>query len=133
MTVITGNKGQQSFSMRAENLDPIEQKWVQDTIMDSLVEKLGDNCRVVKSTISNTKGLPAVRSQLQVLTGNNWVPILSYDICDNNSVRHEIGPDGTSRTIPLDLPAATVEEMMSTDIHSNWESYAKKYLKLKTS
>jgi hypothetical protein len=132
MTVITGNKGQQSFSMRAENLDVVEQKWVQDTIIDSLVEKLGDTCRIVKSTGSN-KGAPSVRSQLEVLTGDTWVPILSYDICDSNSVRHEIGPDGTRRTIPIDLPAATVEEMMSTDIHSNWQTYQKKYLKQKTS
>jgi hypothetical protein len=130
LNVISGNKGPHTLNVRAENLDVIEQKWVQDTMIDSLIEKLGDACRVVKS---NGNGAPSIRSQLEVLTGDNWVPILTYEICDHASVRHEIRPDGTRRTIPLDLPAATVEEMMSTDIHSNWQAYAKKYLRQKTS
>jgi hypothetical protein len=130
MTVITGNKGQPAFQLRAENLDQIEQKWVHDTIIGSLVEKLGDSCRIVKSAGSGgTSHL--MRSQLEVLTGNTWVPILTYEISDSNSLRFELDENGNRVAMPIDLPASTVEEMMANDMHDNWRTYAGNYLRRK--
>jgi YD repeat-containing protein len=130
MTVITGNRNPQSLNIKAENLDPVEQKWVQETLINSLIEKLGEACRVVKSSDGGENRM--IRSQLEVLTGDVWVPIITYEICDTASVRYEIAPDGSRVSIPIDLPSSTVEELMSNDLQKNWRSYAKQFLKNRT-
>ncbi|MBA3860004.1 MAG: hypothetical protein C0507_24095, partial [Cyanobacteria bacterium PR.3.49] len=123
-TVITGGKGANSFNVFSENLDPDERKWVEQTILNSLIEKLGENCRVVESTTEDH----VVRTQLEVLTGDVWVPILSYEINENTSVRHEFASDGKQRTMPIDLPAAAAQELIHNDLQSNWQEYCRKYL-----
>jgi len=63
-----------------------------------------------------------------VLTGDVWVPILSYEINENTSVRHEFASDGKQRTMPIDLPAAAAQELIHNDLQSNWQEYCRKYL-----
>jgi hypothetical protein len=131
MALVTGNKGQQSFSLKAKNLDDVEQKWVQETIINNLIEKLGDACRLVKSTSAQGNS-PRAISQLEVLTGNNWVPILTYEICDSSAVRHEHKPDGQLVSMPIDLPASAVQQLASNDLKLNWRNYYAQFLRGRT-
>jgi hypothetical protein len=124
-TVITGGKGANSFNVLSENLDPDERKWVEETIINSLIEKLGENCRVVETTSADSH---VVRTQLEVLTGDTWIPILSYEINENTSVRYEFASDGKQRTMPIDLPAAAAQELIHNDLQSNWQEYCRKFL-----
>lgn len=123
-TVVTGGKAN-SFNVLSENLDPDERKWVEETILNSLIEKLGENCRVVESTSPDGN---SIRTQLEVLTGEVWIPILSYEINENTSVRHEFASDGKQRTMPIDLPASAAQELIHNDLQSNWQEYCRKFL-----
>ncbi|PZM77956.1 MAG: hypothetical protein DKT66_27160 [Candidatus Melainabacteria bacterium] len=123
-TVVTGGKAN-SFNVLSENLDPDERKWVEETILNSLIEKLGENCRVVESTSPDGS---SIRTQLEVLTGEVWIPILSYEINENTSVRHEFASDGKQRTMPIDLPASAAQELIHNDLQSNWQEYCRKFL-----
>ncbi|HEY9784322.1 MAG TPA: hypothetical protein V6D17_02900, partial [Candidatus Obscuribacterales bacterium] len=114
----------QSFNLLSENLDPVEQKWVEETILNSLIEKLGENCRVVHSETADGR----IRTQLEVLTGETWIAILTYEVCDTTSVRHEFAPDGRKKTMPIDLPAAAAQELIQNDLQSNWQEYCRKFL-----
>ena len=66
--------------------------------------------------------------QLEVLTGEEWMPVLSYEVGQEASVRHEYSKDGRKKTIKIDLPASTVGEMVENELNKNWLDYCNRYL-----
>lgn len=98
-----------------------------EEILESSIEQLSDNCRMVKSQVKRTVS-ELTRSQLEVLRGNEWIPILSYEVSDASSMRHEYLANGTKRSIAIDLPASAASEMIQNDLASNWLTYSKKFL-----
>ncbi len=98
-----------------------------EDVLESTIEQLSDNCRMVKSQVKRNVS-ELTRSQLEVLRGSEWIPILSYEVSDANSMRHEYLPNGTKRSIMIDLPASAASEMIQNDLASNWLTYSKKFL-----
>jgi hypothetical protein len=62
-------------------------------------------------------------SQLEVLTDNIWVPVVTYEISDAGSLRHQYSFDGSHVSMPIDLPASAIEELVTNDLRSNWRNY----------
>jgi hypothetical protein len=98
-----------------------------EEILESTTEQLSDNCRMVKSQVKRNVS-ELTRSQLEVLRDNEWIPILSYEVSNASSMRHEYLANGTKRSIMIDLPASAASEMIQNDLASNWLTYSKKFL-----
>ena len=97
------------------------------TELSRTIETLNDNCRLVK-TNKEYDGMNFVCQQLQVLTGDEWTPVLSYEVGSESSVRHEYHKDGRKKTIKIDLPSGAVGEMVANELTSNWLDYCQRYL-----
>ncbi|MBS2005332.1 MAG: hypothetical protein JST44_27720, partial [Cyanobacteria bacterium SZAS LIN-5] len=98
-----------------------------EEVLESKTEQLSDICRMVKSQVKRNVS-ELTRSQLEVLRDNEWIPILSYEVSDSSSMRHEYLANGTKRSIMIDLPASAASEMIQNDLASNWLTYTKKFL-----
>lgn len=67
-------------------------------------------------------------SRLEVLSGDNWHPVVSYEVRTENSLRHEYSLDGQRKTIRIDLPPECVRELAQNDVARNWQRYCEGYL-----
>jgi len=92
-----------------------------------LITALSDTCRLIK-TEKDVNGKVAFYQQLEVLSESEWMPVLSYEVGQENSVRHEYSRDGRKKTIKIDLPAGAVGEMVENELSSNWQDYCNRYL-----
>jgi hypothetical protein len=119
----TGNTGSSISSNLSRSLDERENA----TELSRTIETLNDNCRLVK-TEKEYDGMNFICQQLQVLTGDEWTPVLSYEVGNDSSVRHEYHKDGRKKTIKIDLPSGAVGEMVSNELTSNWLDYCQRYL-----
>lgn len=90
--------------------------------VQQFVEMLHEACRLVRSDNS------AIVSQLEVCRAGNWEPVVSYEIYDDVSLRHEHTLDGKKRTVRIDLPPAAARELANNDLHSNWQQYCGSFL-----
>jgi hypothetical protein len=92
-----------------------------------LVKVLNDTCRLVK-TEREVNGKVAVYQLLEVLHEQEWMPVLSYELGQEASVRHEYSKDGRKKTIKIDLPTGTAGEMIENELSQNWLDYCNRYL-----
>jgi hypothetical protein len=91
------------------------------------VEVLSDNCRLVKSERELADARFYCR-QLEVRSGDEWFPILVYEVGSDSSVRHEYSKDGRKKTVKIDLPGGAVGEMVENEITRNWRDYCSRFL-----
>ncbi|HEY9867799.1 MAG TPA: hypothetical protein V6D08_01210, partial [Candidatus Obscuribacterales bacterium] len=100
--------------------------------VQGLIQQLSEACRLVKSAGSG--GLDAgQKSRLEVKrTDDSWVPIVTYEIYDDVSLRHEFTLDGKRKTIRIDLPPQAVQELAENDLTTNWQTYCNRFLAGKT-
>ncbi|MBU6455834.1 MAG: hypothetical protein KGS72_28950, partial [Cyanobacteria bacterium REEB67] len=94
---------------------------------DRSVKPLNETCRLIKVE-KEINGKISFYQQLEVLTGEEWMPVLSYEVGQDASVRHEYSKDGRKKTIKIDLPAGTVGEMVENELSKNWLDYCNRYL-----
>jgi LysM repeat protein len=100
--------------------------------VQGLIQQLSEACRLVKSPGS---GGPEAgqKSRLEVRkTDDSWVPIVTYEIYDDVSLRHEFTLDGKRKTIRIDLPPQAVQELAENDLTTNWQNYCSRFLAGKT-
>jgi hypothetical protein len=91
---------------------------------ETTVVDLAEHCRYVKSSVGKT----CTDFRLEVEHGTRWLTIVSYQIFDDKAIRHEFRPDGSRKTLNIDLPLKAVHELAETDIASNWTQYSAAYL-----
>lgn len=97
-----------------------------------LIQQLSEACRLVKST-GSTGPDTGQKSRLEVRkTDDLWVPIVTYEIYDDVSLRHEFTLDGKRKTIRIDLPPQAVQELAENDLTTNWQNYCSRFLAGKT-
>ena len=95
--------------------------------MSSMINDLSDSCRLVRAQ-KTVDGTIMHCQQLEVLIEGQWVPILTYEVGSNASVRHEFTKDGRRKSVKIDLPAVAVDEMVKNELNRNWEEYCRRYL-----
>ena len=89
------------------------------------VVQISDSVRVSRSGAVETTGLK-LRLEMR-LTGTYWLPVVSYEIFEDVSLRHEYRADGSRKTVRIDLPPQAAKELAENDILSNWETYCDKF------
>src|SRR5262249_12150060 len=69
-------------------LEQIREKTIMDkTVMvNNLIEKLGASCRIVSRTLPQGES-KSFLSQLEVLANDRWLPIVTYEVHDEVSIR----------------------------------------------
>jgi nucleoid-associated protein YgaU len=100
-----------------------------DNEIKSLVENLSDAVRLIKTGNKEELNL-GYKSQLEVLAGEKWIPVVSYEIYEEVALRHEFLPDGARKTIRIGLPPVSAIELAENDLSSNWTVYCDKYFML---
>lgn len=82
--------------------------------------QLSETARLLNSEDGKTK--------LEVQRNNRWAPVVTYEIYDDVSLRHEFKLDGTKKTIRIDLPPSAVRELAQNDLSGNWKNYTERFL-----
>lgn len=100
---------------------PVEQ-------IDRFIKSLGEASRLVKSSENWSTAGGRFREQLEVLRGASWEAVVSYEIYEDVSLRHEHTPDGRRKTVRIDLPPMAAQELADNDLFQNWQSYCKRYM-----
>lgn len=122
-----------SKSRAAEDLKKrqmVELPGKQSTDLESenyTIQQLSETARLVHikdAGVSNS----ALGSRLEVLKDNQWRPVVSYEIYPDIALRHEFSLDGKKRTVRIDLPPASVQELAENELSNNWSQYCQKYL-----
>jgi hypothetical protein len=65
--------------------------------------------------------------RLEMSTPGGWLPVVSYEIFADVSLRHKFKPDGQCQTIRIDLPPAAACELAENDLNSNWDEYCQQF------
>jgi hypothetical protein len=95
---------------------------------NAFIKQMNETCRLVKSN-NELYGLKdGDKLSLEINNGQNWIPVVIYEIRDIASKRHEYRLDGKRRTTNIDLPPFAVQEMADNDLASNWENYYSRYI-----
>lgn len=105
---------------------PVETVLLRDVDFDEesaekTIEDLSENCRLVKF---NGEGFV---TRIELLREDKWVPVVTYEIFDDVSMRHEHLPEGRKRSVRIDLPPAAATELASNDLTANWQQYCSKF------
>lgn len=96
--------------------------------VDRFIKSLGEASRLVKSSENWSTAGGRFREQLEVLRGASWEAVVSYEIYEDVSLRHEHTPDGRRKTVRIDLPPMAAQELADNDLFANWQSYCKRYM-----
>ncbi len=96
--------------------------------IDRFIKGLGEASRLVKSSENWSTAGGRFREQLEVLRGASWEAVVSYEIYEDVSLRHEHTPDGRRKTTRIDLPPMAAQELADNDLFANWQSYCKRYM-----
>jgi hypothetical protein len=91
------------------------------------IEAFSQTCRLVKVEIE-VSGRRLNKQQLEVLNGENWIPVLAYEVGDDSSTRHEYSRDGRRKSISIDLPSVAVGQMVQNELSQNWAKYCERFL-----
>jgi hypothetical protein len=89
------------------------------------VTVLSESVRISRSGILETTGLK-LRLEMR-LTGSYWLPVVTYEIFEDVSLRHEYTADGSRKTVRIDLPPQAATELADNDITSNAQTYCDKF------
>lgn len=65
--------------------------------------------------------------RLQVFANGEWKPVVEYEIHKSKAIRHNFSPDGSSRSVTIELPAQAATEMAQNDLSKNWTTYKAKF------
>jgi len=101
-----------------------------ETVLQTEEQPLSDVCKLKQCSIDRN-GTEISRSQLLIQKEGRWVVILSYELSENGSMRHETLPSGGVNSMKIDLPLALAADMVRNDLSSNWTLYLKKFLATK--
>ena len=99
-----------------------------ETIHDRAVQQLSEVCRLIKSRVSRGGSNFSDRAQLEVRKEDRWVPILTYEVSEYGSLRHEVLPTGGTKSMQIDLPMQFAQDMVDNDLATNWMSYCRRFL-----
>jgi nucleoid-associated protein YgaU len=92
-----------------------------------VLKERNGNSRLLQA--GNVENIGAgLRMQLEAWVNSVWLPVVIYEIYDDVSLRHECKPDGTRKTIRIDLPPQAAVELANNDLHSNWLTYCSKFV-----
>ncbi len=91
------------------------------------VEAFSQTCRLVRVEVQ-ARGRRIVRQQLELISGDTWVPVLAYEVGNDCSTRHEYSRDGRRKSISIDLPSVAVGQMVQNELSQNWEKYCDRFL-----
>src|SRR4030095_3932426 len=87
--------------------------------VQGFIQQLGDACRMVKSGVGGAK--TGLKCHLEVRRPDQtWVPVLTYEIYEDVSLRNKFPLDGRRKTIRIDLPPQAVQELADNDLTTNW-------------
>lgn len=92
-----------------------------------VIEAFSQTCRLVKVDVE-VNGRRIVKQQLEVLSGEDWIPVLAYEVGNHSSTRHEYSRDGRRKSISIDLPSVAVGQMVQNELSQNWEKYCERFL-----
>ncbi len=95
---------------------------------DRLMWELYTGIRLVKSSVKWEPAIGVFRAQLEMLIGPVWYPVIFYEAFPTGAVRHEYSPGGKRKSVRIDLPPATVQELADNDLVSKWTIYCRAYL-----
>jgi len=101
---------------------------LEERAVQHLIEQLGESCRLVKSVGDQPESQAGFKARLEVCKEDAWLPVVSYEIYDDVSLRHEYMLGGKRRTVRIDLPPSAVHELAENDLSANWRSYCEKFL-----
>jgi hypothetical protein len=93
-----------------------------------LIWALDRSVRLVKSAQKWNPAVGVFRSQLELLLGGVWYPVVFYEVLLESSVRHEYAPGGRRKSVNVDLPAESAQELADNDLLSNWKGYCQRYV-----
>jgi hypothetical protein len=91
------------------------------------IEAFSQTCRLVRVEVQ-ARGRRIVRQQLELISGDNWIPVLAYEVGNECSTRHEYSRDGRRKSISIDLPSVAVGQMVQNELSQNWEKYCERFL-----
>lgn len=97
---------------------------------DRLLWEIRPGIRLVKSCLRWDPAIGVFRAQLEMLINGVWYPVIFYEVFPQGSVRHEYSPGGKRKSVRIDLPPATVQELADNDLASKWLAYCRQYLTL---
>lgn len=66
---------------------------------------------------------------LQLAGEAGWQTLISYEIRDSKTYRHDDYSAENRKSVKIDLPARAAEELAKNDIVGNWKSYKRKFLR----
>lgn len=92
-----------------------------------MIEAFSPTCRLIKVEVE-VQGRRIAKQQLEVISGDTWVPVLAYEVGSESSTRHEYSRDGRRKSISIDLPSIAVGQMVQNELSQNWEKYCDRFL-----
>lgn len=95
---------------------------------DRYMWELDRSVRLVKSAIRWEPTLGVFRSQLEVLYGGTWYPVVFYEVFPQGAVRHEYVAGGKRKSVKMDLPPSAVQELADNDLVNNWNAYCQRFV-----
>ena len=91
-----------------------------------VVEELDTMTRLAKQNPEGQKPLAYI---LQVQHDGQWQSLLSYEIGNSKTYRHDDFSGPRRKSVKIDLPARAAEELAKNDLNSNWKNYKRKFLR----
>jgi len=95
---------------------------------DRYMWELDRSVRLVKSAVRWDPAIGVFRSQLEVLYGGTWYPVIFYEVFPQGSVRHEYVPGAKRKSVKMDLPPTAVQELADNDLVNNWQPYCQRFI-----
>lgn len=95
---------------------------------DRLMWELKPGIRLVKSCLRWDPAIGVFRAQLEMLISGVWYPVIFFEVFPQYAVRHEYAPGGKRKSVRIDLPPATVQELADNDLVLKWPVYCRNYL-----
>lgn len=101
---------------------PGEVKWSDIKELDSIT-------RLLKL---EKRGTAPLKYALEVQIDGRWISLVSYEIGDSKTLRHDDFSGKNRKSVKIDLPAKAAEELARNDLTGNWKNYKRKFIRTKT-
>ncbi|HMP54728.1 MAG TPA: hypothetical protein PKD05_24475, partial [Candidatus Melainabacteria bacterium] len=91
-----------------------------------VLEDLDSMTRLVRH--AQTEESPLIYA-MQLVGESGWQTLISYEIRESKTYRHDDYSGEKRKSVKIDLPARAAEELAKNDIVGNWKSYKRKFLR----
>ena len=96
-----------------------------------ILEELDAISRLVKHAPDASAGKPLIYS-LQLYMDGGWRTIMSYEISETRTLRHDDYSSDRRKSVKIDLPGRAAEELAKNDLTGNWKNYKRKFLRARS-